>query len=250
MSALTSDQIATYTFLPWLRQGLVSKIKTQDNLGAGAGPGERALVRISLQVNGDPNFVSQNVQLIGPGDVLGISPRAIVRSEPRNWVTDFEPNYLAFIEIYEEDFPWRFTPARAVQRNAAGNPVTYVPANVIDGDVQTAWRAPGDGRGVTLTLIFDHPVDVARIGLIPGYAKTDPLTGANRFLQDRIIDAVAWQVPGLPATTQTFRPLPVPQFVRLSATTSRITVRILDTSPSGGLDYTAISEIYVYGDPR
>ncbi len=103
---------------------------------------------------------------------------------------------------------------------------------------------------MTVTLIFDNPIDVVRIGLIPGYAKTDPVTGANRFLQDRIIDTVVYQVPGLPSTPQTFKPLPIPQFVRLRATTSRITVKILKTSPSGGLDYTAISEIYVYGYPQ
>jgi serine/threonine protein kinase len=131
--------------------------------------------------------------------------------------------------------------------DAAGNPVTYVPSNVIDGDVETAWRTAGDGHDVTVTLIFDNPIDVVRIGLIPGYAKTDPVTGANRFLQDRIIDSVAYQVAGLPSTVQSFKPLPVPQFVRLGATTSRITVKILKTSASGGLDYTAISEIYVYG---
>ena len=115
---------STYTFLPWVRQGIASHVKVEDNLGAGAGMGERASVRISLKVNGDPNFASQPVQLVGPGDVIGISPRAVVRTEPRNWITDFEPNYLTFIEFYEEDFPWRFTPARAVQRNAAGNAVS------------------------------------------------------------------------------------------------------------------------------
>jgi serine/threonine protein kinase len=131
--------------------------------------------------------------------------------------------------------------------DAAGNRVTYVPANVIDGDVQTAWRTPGDGHDVSITLIFDNPIDVVRIGLIPGYAKTDPETGANRFLQDRIVTSVSYRIPGLPNTTKTFKPLPVPQFVRLRATTSRITVKILDTTASGGLDYTAISEIYVFG---
>jgi hypothetical protein len=134
--------------------------------------------------------------------------------------------------------------------DAAGNPVTYVPTNVIDGNVQTAWRTPGDGRGQWVTLIFDNPIDVVRIGLIPGYAKTDPLTGANRFLQDRIIKAVVYQIPGLPDTPKTFEPLPVPQFVPLSATTSQITVKIVATTPAGGLDYTAISEIYVYGYPQ
>jgi serine/threonine-protein kinase len=134
--------------------------------------------------------------------------------------------------------------------DAAGNPVTYVPANVIDGNVQTAWRTPGDGRGQWVTLIFDNPIDVVRIGLIPGYAKTDPQTGANRFLQDRIIKAVVYQIPGLPNTPQTFQPLPVPQFVPLRATTSQVTVKILATTAAGGLDYTAISEIYVYGYPQ
>jgi serine/threonine-protein kinase len=131
--------------------------------------------------------------------------------------------------------------------DAAGNAVTYVPANVIDGDVETAWRTPGDGHGESVTLIFDNPVNVVRIGLIPGYAKTDAQTGVDRFRQNRIIDSVAYEVPGLPDTTKTFRPLPVPQFTHLRVTTSRITVKILGTSASGGLDYTAISEIYVYG---
>jgi protein kinase-like protein len=131
--------------------------------------------------------------------------------------------------------------------DAAGNVVTYVPANVIDGDVETAWRTPGDGRGASITLIFDNPINVVRIGLIPGYAKTDPQTGVDRFRQNRIIDSVAYRVPGLPNTTKVFRPLPVPQFTRLRVTTSRITVKILGTSASGGLDYTAISEIYVFG---
>lgn len=134
--------------------------------------------------------------------------------------------------------------------DAAGNVVTYVPGNVIDGDVETAWRTPGDGRGASVTLIFDNPINVVRIGLIPGYAKTDPQTGVDRFRQNRIIELVAYRVPGLPNTTKVFRPLPVPQFTHLGVTTSRITVKILSTSAAGGLDYTAISEIYVFGYPQ
>ena len=44
---------------------------------------------------------------------MGINPRAIVKTEPRNLVTDFEANYLPYIEFYEEEFPWLFTPAKA-----------------------------------------------------------------------------------------------------------------------------------------
>jgi hypothetical protein len=82
-----------------------------DSLGAPSALVERAGITVSLRVSGEP--VSKDVALAGPGDVLGINPRAIVRTEPRSWITDFEPNYLPFIEFYDEDFPWRYTPARA-----------------------------------------------------------------------------------------------------------------------------------------
>src|SRR5690606_10902181 len=92
--------------------GIASEIATDDNLGNGGAAPERAAVAVSFKVNGEP--VANQAEVLGPGDVIGISPRAVVKTDPRNWVTDFEANYLPYIEFYEEDFPWRFTPARAV----------------------------------------------------------------------------------------------------------------------------------------
>jgi hypothetical protein len=135
-------------------------------------------------------------------------------------------------------------------KDAAGNTVTYLPKHVIDGDVETAWRTPGNGRGETLTLLFSDPIDVVQVGMIPGYAKIDPATSANRFLQDRIITDVRWLIDGVATTEQHFSPDPYPQLVRLSATTSQITVKIVGTTKPGGADFTAISEIYVYGYPQ
>jgi serine/threonine-protein kinase len=134
--------------------------------------------------------------------------------------------------------------------DASGNVVTYQPSNVLDGDVETAWRTPGNGKGESVTLIFDNPVDVSQIGLIPGYAKTDPQTGANRFFQDRIIEEVRYEVPGEPPISQTLLPEARPQFVEVNVTTSRIDVVVVATTAPQGLDYTAISEIYVYGYPQ
>jgi serine/threonine-protein kinase len=131
--------------------------------------------------------------------------------------------------------------------DGAGDRVTYVPGNVLDGHVETAWRVPGDGLGERVTLLFDTPVDLSRIGVIPGYAKTDPETGVDRFTQHRILTQVEYLIPGVPSKTQTFRPEPVPQFVHLRVTTSRVTLVITGTTEHGGLDYAAISEIYVYG---
>lgn len=112
-----SDTIAKYSFLPWLRQGLSNSITQSDHDNSVK---LRASIPIHLQVSATKNDgtaapeepVDKIVELYGPGDIVGIDSKAIVKTEPRNWITNFEPNFLPFIEFYEEDFPWRYTPAR------------------------------------------------------------------------------------------------------------------------------------------
>jgi hypothetical protein len=110
-----STPIATYSFLPWLRSGLANQITAADLDPAVK---LRAEVAVTLQLTGTglgagtiTDTVSRNVALFGPGDVVGIESRAIVRVEPRPWITNFESNYFPFVEFYDEDFPWRYTPA-------------------------------------------------------------------------------------------------------------------------------------------
>ena len=66
----------------------------------------------TLTVNSAPP-VQANVRLLGPGDVVGIDPQQVVRTDPRPGTADFEPNYLAAIEFDRPDYPWLFTPAAA-----------------------------------------------------------------------------------------------------------------------------------------
>ncbi len=108
--------ISTYSFVPWLRQGLGNLITTAD--------GDplvllRPHIEVKLGLTGnrvsgtgtDPGEVKKPVDLYGPGDVIGIDSRSIVRTEPRAGVTNFEPNYFAHLEFYAEEFLWRYTPA-------------------------------------------------------------------------------------------------------------------------------------------
>jgi hypothetical protein len=107
-----SITVAKYTFSSWLRKGIGITINETDNLGTGTSPvKERSTIPIDVLVN--TKSVHKDFALIGPGDIIGINPHMIVRTEPRNWITNFEPNYLAFIEFYDEDFIWRYTPAKA-----------------------------------------------------------------------------------------------------------------------------------------
>ncbi len=109
-----NDLLGTYSFLPWLRQGIANAIAAPPT-------GLRAEIRVDLKLVGTPigqgaaltEPVGQNVQLYGPGDIVGIDGRAVIRTEPRQWVTNFESNYLAAVDFYDEDFPWRYTPSPA-----------------------------------------------------------------------------------------------------------------------------------------
>ena len=99
---------ATYTFLSWYRTGLATAIDADPAAG-----GERGsiAVRLKTKVGGaEEQSQAQRVLLVGPGDVIGIDPRAVVRVEPRPNANDFEPNYLAAIEFFDEDFAWRYSP--------------------------------------------------------------------------------------------------------------------------------------------
>jgi len=105
-------EVARYQFHSWARRGIAANITDADDLGTGTvHTVERAQVPVDLKANAQP--VTKRFSLVGPGDVVGINREMVVRTEPLHWITDFEPNYLAFIEFYDEDFAWRYTPAAA-----------------------------------------------------------------------------------------------------------------------------------------
>ncbi|WP_339711914.1 hypothetical protein [uncultured Kriegella sp.] len=116
-----AGELANYSFLPWLRQGVASQIVEKDTLGANDGTvKERAELLVTLALEqtdaGENPLVSETnvtktVKILGPGDVIGVSDRAIVTIEPKKGVHNYESNGLPYIEFYEEDFPWRYTPA-------------------------------------------------------------------------------------------------------------------------------------------
>jgi hypothetical protein len=107
---------AAYHFLPWARSGMPASIAEQDPLGPSlaARASIPVTVRLASSVPGRTTAtddVGMPLRLYGPGDVIGIDPREIVRTEPRHLTPDFPPHLLAAIEFDRPDFPWLFTPA-------------------------------------------------------------------------------------------------------------------------------------------
>jgi hypothetical protein len=106
-----------YSFLPWLRSGISNSITSGDGDVAvtlrAQLPLDLTLTATNLDGSTTDQTVPRKISLLGPGDIVGIDPKAVVKVDPRNWVTNFESNYLPYIEFYDEDFPWRYTPAAA-----------------------------------------------------------------------------------------------------------------------------------------
>ncbi len=101
------------TYLPWMRRCIAASITTIDTLD------NTLPARVSFRVGvvgGDAAGLPAepsglNVQLYGPGDILGIDPQEIIRIEPERLANDFMPNNFVCIEFDTPDFPWLFTPA-------------------------------------------------------------------------------------------------------------------------------------------
>lgn len=95
-----------YRFLPWVRLG--AAVTTPDTLGAGVPT--RATLPVHLRVNGADD-VDVTARLHGPGDVVSIDTRMVVRTDPPHLASEFEPNYFPIVEFDRPDIPWLFTPA-------------------------------------------------------------------------------------------------------------------------------------------
>ena len=132
--------------------------------------------------------------------------------------------------------------------DAAGNPVTYEPAKAHDADLSTAWRCNGSGVGQRFTVTLPEGTKVAEVGLVPGYAKTDPASGVDRYAENNRITKVRWtfddgtsfeqEMSGSPRD-RSMRTMRVPE-----TSTSRVVMEILRSQP-GPRNTVAISEIQI-----
>lgn len=106
------SDLGQLTFLPFLRRGLAAAVTGQTSAGAPAEGGKRARPGfvVDLTVGGSATTITKTVDLLGPGDVVGLRRDLIIRTDPAPGTGDFEPGYLPSVELFDEDLPWRYTP--------------------------------------------------------------------------------------------------------------------------------------------
>lgn len=139
---------------------------------------------------------------------------------------------------------------------ATGEPTTYEPANMLDGDPETAWRVGGDASGDTLTFTFEDPVTLTSVGLVNGYAKTSVDGSGTEFdlyAGGRRVLAVEWVLDGGEPIPQTLvdgeREVQLLDVGAVEAST--VELRLVEVSDPGSgpgaRDKTAISEVSLSG---
>jgi hypothetical protein len=117
----------------------------------------------------------------------------------------------------------------------AGRPVSYLPANLYDGDPGTAWRCPGAASGQTVTFTFPRPVTIVRVGLINGYAKVDPTSRVHRYHEYRRIIKATWTFAEGTAIDQTLTDgvESIQQIDVPAQTTARVTLTVDSVTEPG-----------------
>jgi hypothetical protein len=89
------------------------------------------------------------------------------------------------------------------------------------------------------------------VGLVPGYDKTDPVDGSNRFADNRTVTGVTWRFDDGSAHRQA---IPDPQRAMTTATlptperTQRVVLEITGTGNDAAIrDFTTISDVAFVG---
>jgi hypothetical protein len=131
-------------------------------------------------------------------------------------------------------------------RDASNHLVSYAAGNVLDGRLVTAWRCGGAAIGQQLVLSLAHPTQIVRVGLVPGYAKTDPADGTDRYAQNNRITKVAWLFDGGHRVVQSMSGSATDRSLRTMrihpVRASTVLLRVLAVEP-GPRDTTMVSTV-------
>lgn len=154
------------SFYSWIRKGLAGQISEVDNLGNELGetknrptvqlttvikatPIDKDAAKLTSEAKGEGAARSEDVtrteaktiSLSGPGDVLSLNSNAILRVFPTPDSSAFPTNEFPYVEFWEPDFAWRFTPAKAAESGAKLRPwLTLVVCKASECSIEkTSW---------------------------------------------------------------------------------------------------------------
>ena len=113
--------LGRYHFLAWTRRGIEASLNVEDSggqLDARATLG----VQVTISANGakaDTQPTTMNVQLYGPGDVIGIDVRQVVRTEPHEFHRQLRAELPLRHRVRRPRFPLAVHAGRAQRKQAS-----------------------------------------------------------------------------------------------------------------------------------
>lgn len=122
-----TEPLGKLSFVSLLRRGLAAGLETKDE-GQAGGPS----TALNVRANFGPTLDTLTaLNLVGPGDIVGLDSRVVVRTFPRPDEGDAEFEHFALIEFDQADLPWRYTPAK---ENDSGQLRPWVNLLVLEED--------------------------------------------------------------------------------------------------------------------
>ena len=158
----------TRTFLPWYREGFATALAGAPPAGHG-----RAGLPATVTLRGSDRTASLPAELAGPGDVAGLDPREVRRTEPYDGCPDFEPSSFAYVELSRPDLPWRFSPfgPQAAQLTDPEHPEATVQATLVRPWL-TLVVVPADAATLTVAAPGGLPVLATEASQLPDPHET------------------------------------------------------------------------------
>lgn len=121
-------------FTPFVRKGISTRITQSDELGNDSNSDslyrQRAIIDVTAKIASgmsEQEFLpedkegvasltaitpeSKQIAIAGPGDILSINSNAVMNVSPAAGTEGFSSDYLPYIEFWDPDFTWRYTPA-------------------------------------------------------------------------------------------------------------------------------------------
>ena len=180
----------TKYYFPWVRKGLELKegdmeLDTLCESGAISTKKERPSILISAKYdvtppNGGsklPLSVSKQIDIISSGDILNVNPKAVSKTVPARGHHGFAVELYPYIELWEPDFPWRYTPALPKNNRLRPWIVLLVCKredcliNTKDGRTYVSFNIRDNNH---YEEIFPNPVDIWKMAHTQGVKKPDP----------------------------------------------------------------------------
>ena len=197
-------------FYSLVRKGLGGQIAETDKLGKELQSGNaknRPTVELTVglkttsSAKGEKSnrYESKSVSLSGPGDIVSLNSNSIARVFPESGISAFPRDCFPYVEFWESDFAWRFTPAKAdgdrlrpwltlvvcepsecsVLKSSWGTDIVTFKVN--ESEYQNVFPSPKDIYQSAHVQVDDDGVEICRV-LGKRNAEMDSYTEYRAFL--------------------------------------------------------------------